>query len=46
MIDYLAVDDALPTMPLWLNSALCLPVDLDATYTRTCDEQRLSRVRV
>ena len=35
------VGDALPTMPLWLQGNLCFPVDLDATYNRTCREQRL-----
>jgi hypothetical protein len=37
----LAVGDALFTMPLWLRGGLCLPVDLDATYHRTCQEQRI-----
>ena len=36
-----AVGRALPTMPLWLRGSLCLPVDLDATYHRTCREQRI-----
>jgi hypothetical protein len=36
-----AVGHPLPTMPLWLRGNLCLPVDLEATYTRTCREQRL-----
>jgi hypothetical protein len=25
----------------WLRGHLCLPVDLEATYTRTCREQRI-----
>ncbi len=37
----LAVGRALPTMPLWLRGNLCLPVDLEATYDRTCREQRI-----
>ncbi len=37
----LAVGHALPTMPLWLRGALCLPVALAATYERTCREQRI-----
>lgn len=37
----LAVGQPLPTMPLWLRGNLCLPLDLDATYHRTCREQRL-----
>jgi len=36
-----AVGRALPTMPLWLRGNLCLPVDLEATYNRTCREQRI-----
>ncbi|MGE0881931.1 MAG: DUF4058 family protein [Blastocatellales bacterium] len=32
----LSVGSALPTMPLWLHGNLCLPVDLEATYQRTC----------
>ena len=31
----------LPTLPLWLRGGLCLPVELEATYTRTCVEQRV-----
>jgi hypothetical protein len=37
----LAVGSALPTMPLWLAGSLSLPVDLEATYHRTCQEQRI-----
>lgn len=37
----MALGQALPTMPLWLRGGLCLPVDLDATYERTCREQRI-----
>jgi uncharacterized protein DUF4058 len=37
----LAVGSALPTMPLWLPGSLSLPVDLEATYERTCREQRI-----
>jgi hypothetical protein len=32
----------LPTVPLWLRGGLCLPVDLDASYERTCREQRIA----
>jgi len=38
----LAVGQVLPTMPLWLRGSLCLPVVLDRTYERTCQEQRLA----
>ncbi|MEQ8466273.1 hypothetical protein [Coleofasciculus sp. E1-EBD-02] len=37
----LAVENPLPVMPLWLRGELCLPVDLNATYLRTCREQRI-----
>ncbi|MBM3224417.1 MAG: DUF4058 family protein [Candidatus Tectomicrobia bacterium] len=37
----LALGHALPTMPLWLQGHLCVPVSLDTTYERTCREQRL-----
>jgi len=37
----LAVASPLPIMPLWLRGELCLPVDLNATYLRTCREQRI-----
>jgi hypothetical protein len=38
----LSVGGPLPTMPLWLRGHLCLPVDLDEAYERTCRELRLS----
>ncbi|HSU66485.1 MAG TPA: DUF4058 family protein [Tepidisphaeraceae bacterium] len=37
----LALNRSLPTMPLWLRGDLCLPVDLAASYDRTCREQRI-----
>jgi hypothetical protein len=37
----LTVGGSLPTMPLWLPGELCLPVDLAASYERTCREQRV-----
>jgi hypothetical protein len=38
----LAVGLPLPTMPLWLRGGLCLPIELNATYERTCREQRVT----
>lgn len=38
----LALGRALPALPLWLRGDLCLPVELDATYERTCREHRLA----
>lgn len=40
----LALDRALPTMPLWLRDGPCMPVELEATYQRTCQEQRITIV--
>jgi len=37
----LAIGRSLPSLPLWLRGSLCLRVDLDATYDRTCREQRI-----
>ncbi len=37
----LAVGNVLPTLPLWLLGGVCLPVELEATYERTCQEQRV-----
>ncbi len=37
----IAVGQPLPTLPLWLRGGLCLPVELEAAYTRTCVEQRV-----
>lgn len=37
----LTVGEILPTMPLWLRGE-CLPVELNATYERTCCEQRIT----
>ena len=32
----------LPAMPLWLRGNLCLAVDLETTYERTCREHRVT----
>ena len=37
----LAVGRELPTLPLALNAELCLPLDLEATYTAAADRRRL-----
>jgi hypothetical protein len=37
----LAVSRDLPTLPLALNAELCLPIDLEATYTAACQRRRL-----
>ncbi|MCI0620718.1 MAG: DUF4058 family protein [Acidobacteria bacterium] len=38
----LTVGQPLPTMPLWLRGGLCLPVELNAAYERTCSDQKIS----
>jgi hypothetical protein len=35
------VGAALPTLPLWLDATLCLPLMLQATYEQTCRSQRI-----
>jgi hypothetical protein len=37
----LAVGAPLPTLPFWLKNGPCIRVDLDATYMRTLQEQRM-----
>jgi hypothetical protein len=38
----LTIGGPLPKLPLWLDYALCVPVDLAASYARTCVEQRIA----
>jgi hypothetical protein len=38
----LTLGHVLPTMPLWLRGSICLPLDLEATYERTRQEQRVT----
>jgi hypothetical protein len=37
----LAVGQALPTLPLWLEADLAVPVDFEATYAITCRRLRI-----
>lgn len=37
----LSLGQPLPTMPLWLRGGPCMAVALEATYQRTCQEQRI-----
>jgi hypothetical protein len=37
----LALGGPLPTLPFWLKNGPCIKVDLDATYMRTLQEQRM-----
>jgi hypothetical protein len=37
----LTIGEPLPTMPLWLRDSICVRVDLEATYRRSCREQRI-----
>jgi hypothetical protein len=38
----LAVGDTLPTLPLWLSEDLAVPLDLEASYERTCQDLRIA----
>jgi len=38
----LAVDRVLPTLPLTLSAELCVPIDLEATYTAVRERRRLT----
>ena len=38
----LQIGRPLPTLPLWLRGNVCLGLDLESTYLRTCHEQRIS----
>jgi hypothetical protein len=40
-LEYLSIGEQLPTLPLWLRGGLCLPVDLNVSYSRTCREHRI-----
>jgi len=37
----LSLGEPLPTLPLWLNAQICLPINLDATYSSTCGRRRI-----
>src|SRR5438552_5948174 len=37
----LAIGQALPVLPLWLRGGICLRIELEKTYERTCQEQRV-----
>ena len=37
----LSLGEALPTMPLWLKTGPCVPVDLDATYQQVRRDLRI-----
>ncbi len=37
----LAVGEALPTMPLWIQPDLCLPLNLEEAYRRACVSSRI-----
>lgn len=37
----LSLGDALPTLPLWLQPDLCIPLDLDASYQAACVARRI-----
>lgn len=37
----LSVGGPLPLLPLWMRGHVCVPLDLQASYRRTCEEQRI-----
>jgi len=37
----LAVGQPLPTVPLWLETEQCVPVDLEAAYREACRRRRI-----
>jgi hypothetical protein len=37
----LAIGSPLPRIPLWLEPDLCLPLDLEPSYTATCESLRI-----
>ncbi|MCI0704590.1 MAG: DUF4058 family protein [Planctomycetia bacterium] len=37
----LAVGEPLPTVPLWLSPVLAVPLELELTYTNTCESLRI-----
>ena len=38
----LAVGAALPTLPLWLDVDVCLPLRLEDSYMATCESLRIA----
>src|ERR1700745_3698801 len=38
----LALDEPLPTLPLWIQPDLCLPLDLEAAYQSACLARRIA----
>jgi hypothetical protein len=38
----LTVGDPLPTLPLWIQTDFCLPLDLEATYLAACAARRIA----
>lgn len=42
----LTVGEPMPTMPLWIRGGFCMPLNLEATYPRTCQEYRIGAENV
>jgi hypothetical protein len=40
-VESLAVGEPLPTMPLWIRSDLCVPLNLEAAYVQACRSSRI-----
>ncbi|HZK79972.1 MAG TPA: hypothetical protein VFC46_02875, partial [Humisphaera sp.] len=37
----LGIGEPLPTLPLWLSDELAIPLDLEASYEKTCRDLRI-----
>lgn len=37
----LSLGEQMPTMPLWIRGGFCMPLNLETTYQRTCQEYRI-----
>ena len=40
----LKLGERLPTVPLWLDDDLCIPLDLEATYSESRKAQRIPEI--
>ncbi|MBD2578047.1 DUF4058 family protein [Oscillatoria sp. FACHB-1406] len=43
--ELLELGKSLPTLPLWLKPGIVFPLDLEKTYNRTCQAQRIHRLQ-
>jgi hypothetical protein len=43
-VERLTIGHGLPTLPLWIGPAVCVPVDLEETYLAACAARRIDGV--